>query len=57
MIRDFESENVVQLLFELARELRLEQIGLKISHVLRSHIVFDFLNVIKIRTGLHVIAA
>jgi hypothetical protein len=57
MIRDFESESVMQLLFELARELRREQISLKIGHVFHSHIVFDFLNVIKIGTRLHVIAA
>jgi hypothetical protein len=54
---DFESENVMQLLFELARELRGEQISFKISHVCRSHIIFDFLNVIKIGARLTVIAA
>jgi hypothetical protein len=56
---DFESENVMQLLFELARELRGEQISFKISYVCRSHIIFifDFLNVTKIGARLNVIAA
>jgi len=57
MIRDFESDNVMQLLFEPARELRREQISLKISHVFRSHIVLDFFNVMEIDTRLHVITA
>lgn len=57
MIRDFESDNVMQLLFELARELRREQISLKISHVFRSHIVFNVFNVMEIDTRLHVITA
>jgi hypothetical protein len=57
MIRDFESDNGMQLLFELARELRREQISLKISQVFRSQIVFDCFNVMEIDTRLHVITA
>ena len=57
MIRDFESDNVMQLVFELARELRREQISLKISRVFRSHIVFNVFNVMEIATRLHVITA
>jgi len=55
MVRDFEPESVMQLLFELARELGREQMSLNFSHVFVSHIFFDFRNVIEIDTRPHVV--